>query len=91
MSTAKKHLIQSKDKETQEDIKKLVMARIKAASDDLAISIGSEEYTKEAILKSVEAGDELGQEIIEMQMEYLRDMAEGAIYQQGDEQITSDY
>lgn len=90
MNTAKGQPIRSIDK-TREDIKKLVIARIKAASDDLAISIGSKEYTKEAMLKSVEAGDKLGKEIIEMQMEYLRDMAEGAIYQQGDEQSTSGY
>lgn len=84
MKTAKKQPTQL-DRKTQKDIRKLVAARIKAASDDLAVSIGSQEYTKEQMLKSVEAGDELGQEIIEIQMEYLRDMAEGAIYQQDNE------
>lgn len=83
MKTTKKRPTQSVDKETQEDIRKLVIARIKASSDDLAVSIGLKEHTKEQMLKSVETGDELGQEIIEIQMEYLRDMAEGAIYQQG--------
>jgi len=80
MKTTKKESTQSIDKETQEDIRKLVMARIKAASDDLAISIGSKEYTKEEMLKSIETGSELGQEIIEIQMEYLKDIAQGAIY-----------
>lgn len=65
----------------QEDIKKLVLARIMATSDDLRIAIGSTEYTKEEIIERVKAGDEIGKEIIEIQMEYLRDMAEGAIYQ----------
>ena len=82
MNTVKKHAIQVVDKELQEDIRKLVIARIKAASDDLSISIGSTEYTKEEILKSIEKGGELGQEIIEIQMEYLRDMATGRIYQE---------
>jgi len=82
MSKVKKHDIQTIDKELQEDIRKLVIARIKASSDDLSISIGSTGYTKEEIVKSIEKGDELGQEIIEIQMEYLRDMAEGAIYQE---------
>lgn len=72
----------TKDKEIQEDIKKLVLERIKAASDELNISIGSTEYSKEEILKHVEKGDEVGQEIIEIQMEYLRDMAAGTIYQE---------
>jgi len=80
MNKVKKQPTQS-DKETQEDIKKLVIARIKAASDDLAVSIGSKEYTKEQMLKSVEIGNELGQEIIKIQMEFLRDIAEGVIYQ----------
>lgn len=67
--------------ETQDDIKKLVLARIMAASDDLRIAIGSTEYTKTEMIKSVEAGDKVGKEIMEIQMEYLRDMAAGAIYQ----------
>lgn len=82
MSRVKKHNTQTIDKEIQEDIKKLVIARIKASSDDLSISIGSTEYTKEEMLKSIEKGDKLGQEIIEIQMEYLWDMAEGAVYQE---------
>lgn len=69
-----------KNKETQEDIKKLVIARIRAVSDELGIVIGSTKYSKEEILQSVEEGDELGKEVIEIQMDYLRDMAEGAIY-----------
>lgn len=74
--------VSEKDKQIQEDIKKLVLARIKAASDELSISIGSTEYTKEEMLKSVEKENEVGKEIIEIQMEYLRDMASGAIYQE---------
>lgn len=64
----------------QEEVKELVLARIKAASDNLRIAIGSTEYTKEEILKNIEEGNTVGKEIIEIQMEYLRDMAEGAVY-----------
>ena len=71
----------STNKQLQEDIKKLVLARIMAASDDLRVAIGSTEYTKTEMVKSVEAGNEVGKEIMEIQMEYLRDMAKGAIYQ----------
>lgn len=82
MSNNKNRQIQeAKNSEIQEDIKKLVLARIMATSDDLRIAIGSTEYTKTQMLKSVEAGDEVGKEIMEIQMEYLRDMAQGAIYQ----------
>ncbi|MCR4324092.1 MAG: hypothetical protein NUV69_00185 [Candidatus Curtissbacteria bacterium] len=68
------------DPQLQEDIKKLVLARIQAASDDLRIAIGSTEYTKKEMIERVEAEDEIGKEIIDIQMEYLRDTAEGAIY-----------
>lgn len=72
----------TKSQETEEDIKKLVIARIKAASDDLNIAIGFKDYSKEDMINSVEKGDKLGKEIVDIQMEYLRDMATGKIYQE---------
>ncbi|MFH1601699.1 MAG: hypothetical protein ABIB61_01955 [Candidatus Shapirobacteria bacterium] len=68
------------NKRVEEEVRELIIERIKAASGDLGISIGSDEYTKEEILESVEEGSEIGQEIMDAQMEYLRDMAEGKIY-----------
>ena len=56
-----------------------------AASDDLRIAIGSKEYKKIDMINSVKAGDEIGKEIMNIQMEYLRDMAQGAIYQTSNE------
>lgn len=82
MSTSKKSIKTSIDKQLQEDIKKLVVARIKSSSDELRISLGSTEYTKEEMLKSIEKGNEVGKEIIKIQMEYLRDLAQGKIYQE---------
>lgn len=68
-------------KQSQEDIEKTVLARIMAASDDLRIAIGSTEYTKDEMIEDIKAGNEVGKEIIEIQLEYLRDMAQGVIYQ----------
>ncbi len=68
------------DKELQKYIKELVIARINALSKDLEISVGGENVTKEQILESVKKGDELGQEIVEMQLKFLRDITEGKIY-----------
>lgn len=73
------------DEKTKEDVKKLVIARIKASSDDLGISIGSTHLTKEQLIESVEENNDIGREIIEIQLEYLKDMASGAIYQQTNE------
>ncbi len=67
--------------ELLEEMKELVLARIKTSSDDIIINIGSENYTKEQIMKSVEIADELGLEIIDTQMEFLRDLAGGEFYQ----------
>lgn len=71
-----------KEKEVQEDIRKLVLARIRAASGDLRVSIGgvAKGYSKEELIRSVEANDETGKEITDIQMEYLKDMAQGKIY-----------
>lgn len=74
---------QAKDKELQEYIKELVIARINALSKDLEISVGGENVTRKQILESVKEGNELGQEIIEMQLKFLRDVARGKIYQSG--------
>lgn len=76
-----KKLLSPTSREIQEDIKRLVIARINASSDDLTVSIGSTEYTKKEMLSRVKKGDEIGQEIINIHMEYLKDMVEGTIYQ----------
>ncbi len=70
------------DQKTLEEMQKLVLARLRASSDDLSISVGSTEYTKKEMLESVEEINDLGKEIIEAQIEYLRDMAAGAIYKE---------
>jgi len=67
-------------KNIETDIKELVIARIMALSDELGIVIGDKKYNKKDILESIKKNDEVGKEIIDIQMEYLRDMASGAIY-----------
>lgn len=69
------------EKNIQEDMKKIAIARINTFSDDLGIIIGNKKYTKKEILESIENGDDTGQEVIDAQIEYLRDMASGAIYE----------
>ena len=70
------------DSELLEEMKKIVIARIKTSSDDLVITVGDKDYNKQQALESVEKGDELGLEIIDTQMEFLRDMASGSFYEQ---------
>ena len=69
-------------KRADEDIRQLVIARLKAASSDFKVSIGGEgEFSQEDLIKNVEDGTDVGQKIVDIQMEYLRDLASGKIYQ----------
>lgn len=61
-------------------LKELVEARINAMSADMKVSIGSENLSREKLLRHVENEDETGKQIIEIQLEYLQDLASGAIY-----------
>lgn len=70
------------DPELLEEMKKIVVARIRTSSDDLVITIGDIDLNKQQVLESVEKGDEIGLEIIDTQMEFLRDMASGRFYEQ---------
>ncbi|PIU03883.1 hypothetical protein COT44_01200 [Candidatus Shapirobacteria bacterium CG08_land_8_20_14_0_20_39_18] len=71
-----------KDKKVQEDIRKLVVARIRTFSEDFRVSIGgvAKGYSKEELVRSVEKNDKIGKEVTAIQMEYLKDMAQGKIY-----------
>lgn len=73
------------DKQTEpksnDYLKELVIARIEASSDNLKFMIGGDkEMTKVELINSVRAGNEIGKEIIDAQLEFLKDMAEGKIY-----------
>ena len=70
------------DKKVKEEARELVIERIKAASNNLKICIGSQntEYSKQEILETLKEDSELSKEIVEVQLKYLRDMASGAIY-----------
>jgi hypothetical protein len=70
------------DPELLEEMKKITIARIKTSSDDLVITIGDKNYNKQKMLESIEKGDEIGLEIIDTQIEFLRDMANGRFFEQ---------
>lgn len=71
-----------KEKIKDEEIKKIVTARLKILPSDKKLSVGSEgEFTRDELIKHVESGDELGKKIIEIQLEYLRLLKEGIFYE----------
>lgn len=63
------------------EIRKLVIERLKALSSGRQISIGDKDsFTKEELIKKVESGDPIGQKIIEVELEFLRALKEGRIF-----------
>ena len=79
----------NKNSQVYEDIRKLVLARIKAMPKELKISIGSSDYTKDQILKSTEENNELGQQVMNVHMDFIRSMASGSLYEDGQQKDTS--
>lgn len=55
------------------EVRKLVVARLSVLSSDTYISIGSEgSFSRDEMIQRVEADDEIGREIADIQMEWLR-------------------
>lgn len=47
---------------------------------DLEVAIGDSQLSKQELYEHVLQSDETGQEIMEAELEFLQDMASGAIY-----------
>ncbi len=67
-----------------EELKKIVIARIEISPANEKISIGSTgELTKREMIENVEKETDIGEKIIEIQLNYLRSLKEGFFYEQG--------
>ncbi|HTX86748.1 MAG TPA: hypothetical protein VMC41_01615 [Candidatus Nanoarchaeia archaeon] len=63
---------------SDEEVRKLVIARLSVLSKDTIISLGSEgSFTRDQLVESVEAGDSVGEKLAEIQMEWLRSFKSG--------------
>ena len=63
-----------------EEIKDLVIARLDSLPQNKKISIGSAgEFTKNQLMEHVKKGDEIGQKIVEIELEFLRAMKGGIL------------
>jgi len=71
------------DSELKEQLKRLVLERINVMPDTLRMAVGSTELTKTDIVKHVRDEDEIGRQVIEMELSFLRDLASGAVYATG--------
>lgn len=68
----------SQEAVNKEDIKKLVIARLRTFSRGRKISIGSDgEFNKDELIKHVEDDDPIGKKMVEIQLQYLQSLKEG--------------
>lgn len=69
-------------KDNHDEIKELVIARLRTLPDSKGISIGSfGEFTKEQLIERVRSGDEVGEKIIQVEMNFLRALKDGILYE----------
>ncbi len=72
-----------KENKIDEEVKKIVIARLEIFPSDKKISIGSVgELTKQEMIDNVERETNIGEKIIEVQLGYLRSLKEGIFYEQ---------
>ena len=77
----------TKGKISDAEIRKLVIDRLKTLPSEKRVSIGGEgSFTKEELIKQVELGDSFGKKIIEVELEFLRALKRGELF---DEQNTA--
>ena len=63
----------TKNISTDEEIRKLVTARLSILSEDTIISVGSDgSFSRDELIKHVETGDKVGAKIAQIEMEWIR-------------------
>lgn len=67
----------SKNILSNEEVRKLVIARLSVLSPDIIISLGAEgSFTRDQLVTSVEKRDKIGEKLAEIQMKWLRSFKE---------------
>jgi len=67
--------------ENEQEIKELVIARLKTLPEDKGVSIGADgEFTKDELIRHVQEGDEIGKKMVEIEMDFLRSLKAGTFY-----------
>ena len=56
-----------------DEVRRLVVARLSTLSSDMSISLGGDgNFSRDDLIRHVEQGDEIGRALEEMQLEWLR-------------------
>ncbi|MEN8253640.1 MAG: hypothetical protein ABFQ62_04680 [Patescibacteria group bacterium] len=65
----------------QEDMKLLAIERLKSIPSNYQISVGGDgSFSRDEAIENVKNDSEIGKELIDVQIEFLRDMAQGELY-----------
>ncbi len=69
-----------KNKEINNDVRELVIARLDLLPRNIKVSIGTEgEFTKSELIERVKRGDAIGQQIVEIELSFLRALKDGVL------------
>ena len=68
------------DAKLKQYLKELVIERINVMPNGMKIAIGDVEASSAEILNHVESEDEIGVQMMEMELEYLRALSTGGLY-----------
>ncbi|MBI5635416.1 hypothetical protein HY993_00440 [Candidatus Micrarchaeota archaeon] len=64
-----------------QDIKELVISRLQVLPGNRLLSIGGYgSFTKDQVIQHVKDEDEVGEKIVQIEMEFLRAIKEGTLY-----------
>ncbi|OGF38219.1 hypothetical protein A2482_04095 [Candidatus Falkowbacteria bacterium RIFOXYC2_FULL_48_21] len=67
---------------SEQEIKQLVIERLKTLPENIGLSIGSMgDFDKQELISHVEQGDDIGQKIVEVELSFLRGLKEGILYE----------
>mgnify|MGYP001616114647 CR=1 FL=1 len=83
MEENKKENNSGEKEEINADIKDLVKMRLSTIPKGFSVSVGSQgNFKVEDLIKHIEDEDEIGKNMIEIDMEFLRDLKSGKLYEQ---------
>lgn len=71
---------------TDEEVRRLIIERLRVTPPDLSISIGADEnYTQRQLIDHIKKGDKVGKKISEIELNYLRTIKSPEFLQSLDE------
>lgn len=66
--------------EKEQKIKELVLARLGKIPEDMDVFVGDSSYQREELKKHVQNNDEIGKQLTEIELDFLKEIASGKIY-----------